>query len=550
MTYMARTGREGRDKPNALFHGDNLDVLREYIEDSSVDLIYLDPPFQSGRDHNLPFKRADGTPPTAQIKAFTDTWTWDHAAKDAFDEVVATGSRVGLVLEVVDRVVGKSAMLSYMSMMALRLIELHRVLKPTGSLYLHCDPTASHYLKVVLDAVFGSENFINEIIWRRSRAHNDRKIRKFGAIHETLLYYGKSAERTFVPQYAERDKDAPKTHDLYRHTDGKLYRKDNCNAPGERGPRYEWNGHVRNWRFSPEERDRLIREGKIVYSKNGMPRVLRPVDPTRGSPLQDLWTDIDPPNSGSHESRSIGYPTQKPVELLERIVTASTNEGDVVLDPFCGCGTTIHAAHNLKRRWIGIDIAKQAIDIIRERFDRHFGEIARQTYTLVREPQDMDGAVALAEDDRYQFERWAVRLAGGEAGEKRKGADGGVDSVLTFQEAVGAPVRKIIVSVKSGHVGVRDVRDLRGTIEREKAAIGVLITLHSPTAPMRREAATTGFFQTTLSNTPEHFPKIQIITIDELFEGVAIRAPVTFRRKAPKRKNPQTEFAFTQTKQS
>ncbi len=463
---------------NTLFYGDNLDILREYVPSESVDLVYLDPPFNSNRSYNVLFKEESGTESAAQITAFEDTWHWNAAAAQTYHDLVLEGSpRVSDMIEALHKFVGENQMMAYLVMMAARLVELHRVLKPTGSLYLHCDPTASHYLKIILDAIFDPRNFVNEIIWRRTRAHNDRKITRYGAIHDTVLYYSKSTGWLFNKVYMALDENKPKTHDLYMHTDGKLYRKGDCRAPGGRGPRYEWNGHVENWRFTQEMAKQLEAEGRIVYSKSGMPRVLRPVDPERGSPLQDVWVDIDPPNSGSGEI--LGYPTQKPLALLERILQASSNPGDVVLDPFAGCGTTVAAAQKLGRRWVGIDITHLSISLLKYRLKDMFGSEAQ--YKVVGEPEDLEGARELARNDRYQFQWWALSLIkakplGGQGDSKvgKKGADQGIDGIITFIDDHTGKAKRAIVQVKSGKVGARDVQQLVGTVEQEKAAIGSL----------------------------------------------------------------------------
>ena len=272
---------------NQLYYGDNLEVLRRYVKDESVDLVYLDPPFNSRQDYNVLFAEKDGTQSSSQIHAFEDTWEWNNDAMRAYEEIVEQGGRVADTMRAFKTFLFNTDMMAYLAMMAPRLIELRRVLKPTGSIYLHCDPTASHYLKILMDAVFGPQFFRNEIIWRRSRGHHDKTLTRFGAIHDVLLFFSKSKDRRFNRLQAERDENAPATHDLYTHSDGKIYRKDNCRAPGNRGPRYEWNGHIQHWRFTREEAQRLEAEGRIVYSKTGMPRVLRPIDPTKGPSVQD-----------------------------------------------------------------------------------------------------------------------------------------------------------------------------------------------------------------------------------------------------------------------
>ena len=390
-------------------------------------------------------------------------------------------------------------------------------------------------MKLLLDGVFGQDCFRNEIIWQRTRAHNDRTIRRYGAVHDTIFFYSRSPEGwVFKVHYLERDENAPKTHDLYQHTDGEIYRKGDCRAPGNRGPRYEWNGHTHNWRFSPEERDRLIAEGRIVYSKNGMPRVLRPLHPTQGSPLQDVWTDIDPLNSGSAEI--LGYPTQKPVALLERLLKGGSNEGDLVLDPFCGCGTTIDAAEKNGRQWIGIDITSLSTALIKSRLRDTYGDSIE--IETVGEPTSAADAGKLAAEDKYQFQWWALGLVGARPIEEKKGADHGIDGKILFRENPKQPKpHQIIFSVKGGGTSVKDVRDLRGVIERDAAVIGVLITLHPPTAPMRTEAADAGFYES--KTWQKKYPRLQIFTVAELLAGRQVARPPTVAldetfKRAPK----------------
>ena len=514
---------------NRLFYGDNLDVLRRHVEAESVDLVYLDPPFNSNASYNVLFAEKSGKQAAAQIQAFEDTWRWDEGSARACKEVVESGGRVSQAMQAFRTFLGDTDMLAYLAMMAPRLVELRRVLKPTGGLYLHCDPTASHYLKMLLDSLFDPINFRNEIIWRRTRAHNDAKLARFGSIHDVILFYSKSENRIFNRTYTERDAARPKTHDLYRHTDGFLYRKGDCRAPGNRGPRYTWNGHERYWRFTQEEAKRLESEGKIVYSKTGMPRVLRPADLTKGSALQDVWTDIDPPNSGSAET--LGYPTQKPLALLERIIESSSNQADTVLDPFCGCGTTVAAAQKLNRRWIGIDITHLAIGLIRHRLRDTYGEHIEATYKIIGEPVDVSGAADLAVSDPYQFQWWALGLVGARPAEGKKGADQGIDGPIYFHEGDGT-TRQVILSVKAGKLHAPYVRDLRGVLEREKAAIGALLTLDEPTKAMRTEAASAGFYTSPWRT----HQKLQIVTVGELLAGERIDMPpirqtdVTYRR--------------------
>lgn len=565
-------------RPNKFFCGDNLEMLRLYLtEDEIVDLVYLDPPFQSGKDYNLLFVRRDGgARAPAQLKAFEDTWDWNEAASAAYDETVAMGRPISLALETFRRFLGPSKMLAYLSMMSVRLFELHRVLKSTGSLYLHCDPSASHYLKIMLDAIFGPENFRNEIVWKRTNAHSG--ARRYGPVHDILFFYTKTSRYTWNPQLVDYD-------EKYLEKFGKI-----CDRTGQKfqdvtmtGPGTRTGDSSKPWRnYDPTKKGRHWQPASYVYNKYkeltgndlGQYPLLKRFDeldrvgllyhpkPKKGSipdlrykfylddapgvPLQDVWTDIDVINSQAAERR--GYPTQKPLELMERIILSSSNKGDVVLDPFCGCGTTVHAAHRHQRRWIGIDISSKAEEHIADRLKTEFGEIALQTYDRHYEPQDLESAISLAENDRLEFQKWALSLVGIGRDESKKGADAGIDGVLAFQEAPGAPVKRIIFSVKSGHHKVSDVRDLRGVLDREKAAMGVVITLNEPTKPMVKEAADAGFYSTTHAFIPEKFPRIQILTVADLLDGARIKAPLAALRKGPKRAvAPQKEFSFMST---
>ncbi len=522
---------------NILYYGDNLNILRQHVPGESVDLVYLDPPFNSNASYNVLFAEQDGSRAASQIRAFEDTWTWDQEDEEVYADLVTAGGRVADIMKAFRTFLGPCNMLSYLVMMAPRLMELRRALKSSGSLYLHCDPTASHYLKLLLDAVFGPENFRNEIVWRRSRGHSDKTLTKYGANHDVIMFYTKSDGWSFIRQQHEKNTSAPKTHDLYQHTDGKLYRKGDCRAPGGRGPRYEWNGVIANWRFTQENARKLEAEGLIVYSKNGMPRILRPVDLSSGHPLQDTWIDIDSPNSGSKEL--LGYPTQKPEALLERIINSSCPEGGLVLDPFCGCGTTIAAAQRLGRAWIGIDITFLSITLMKSRLNDAFGEAVK--YKVVGEPVSVPDAAALAESDPYQFQWWALGLVGARPVEQKKGADKGIDGKIVFRGGRPGQFDTVVISVKAGHTGAAHVRDLRGVVEREGAALGVLISMQEHTAPMRQEAVTAGFFESEVWG--RKYPKIQLFTVAELLAGAQIDMPplrqvgATFK-KAPRSAGP------------
>jgi DNA modification methylase len=525
---------------NQLYYGDNLGVLREHIKDESVDLIYLDPPFNSRQDYNVLFAEKDGTRSSSQIMAFEDTWEWNMDAEAAYQEIVERGGRVSDAMRAFRTFLGHSDMMAYLAMMAPRLIELHRVLKMTGSIYLHCDPTASHYLKILMDGIFGVANFVNEINWKRSSAHSDAKqgAKHFGRVSDTLLFYSKTPDRKwnslyvpYDPEYVARD---------YRRVDpdGRRYRIDNIQGPGgaaKGNPKYEFLGVTRFWRYSKERMDELYRQGRIVQTKPGaVPQYKRYLDEMLGVPVQNVWTDI--PVINNRSSEKLGYPTQKPEALLERIINASSNEGDVVLDPFCGCGTAISVAQRLNRRWIGIDITHLAIGLIKKRLTDAFGDTVRDTYEVIGEPADLSGAQDLATNDPYQFQWWALGLVGARPIEQKKGADRGIDGRLYFHdEPRGGKTKQIIFSVKAGHVQSAYVRDLRGTIDREDAQIGVLISMEAPTKPMLKEAAEAGFYKP--PGLQDKYPRIQILTIENLLAGKQVAHPrlldATFK-KAPK----------------
>ena len=427
------------------------------------------------------------------------------------------------------------------SVMAPRLVELRRVLKPTGSLYLHCDTMASHYLKMLLDGVFGVTNFKNEISWKRTTTKSDFRqgATNWPRIRDILLYYAKDARQlvTFHQPFTAYSDNYVQTK--YRHVDpdGRHYMLDKLTAPGSgtRGhPTYELMGVTRYWVYNREKMNEMVKAGRIVQPSVGaVPRFKRYLDEVKGIAIGDSWDDISAINSMAQER--LGYPTQKPEELLERIINASSNEGDVILDPFCGCGTTVASAQKLKRRWIGIDITHLAISLIKQRLDDAHGETVRATYKVIGEPVSVADAEVLAGADQYQFQWWALGLVGARPAEGKKGADQGIDGRIYFHEGDTAKTKQIILSVKAGKLHAPYVRDLRGVIDREQAAIGVLLALDEPTKAMRTEAASAGFYK---SPWGQH-PRLQIVTVGELLAGKRLDIPpvrqtsVTYKR-APK----------------
>lgn len=499
----------------SLFYGDNLAVMQRYIADESVDLVYLDPPFNSNADYNVLFTEQDGTRSASQIKAFGDTWRWDQEAASSFEELVERGGDASRSMQAFRLMLGESNMLAYLSMMAPRLIELQRVLKPTGSLYLHCDPTASHYLKLLLDSIFGPKFFQNEIIWCYNVGGKSKK--RWARKHDSILFFSKGVKFFF---------------------DGKA-----AGVPRETGTKSFGGKMGYDDRGRPYQ-DKLVKAtGKYYRYYLDEPKI-----------PEDWWADINSLQSGSAE-RS-GYPTQKPEALMERIINGSCPSDGVVLDPFCGCGTTIAASERLGRRWIGIDITYLATHLIKSRLMDGFGDTV--AYSVIGEPTTLDDAARLAEEDRDQFEAWALGLVGARSNGKKKGADKGIDGRLYFHEKPGGKTRQVIISVKSGSTGVADMRDLRGVVDRESAELGLLISLKEPTEPMRTEAATGGFYRSGEEGTGTwgRHPRLQIMTVKDLLEGKRIDMPppsgnLTFRRMPPvERRRHITEPLFRNLPQS
>ena len=548
---------------NKLYYGDNYDVLRLYVRDESVDLVYLDPPFNSRQDYSVLFAEKDGSKSSAQIHAFEDTWTWNLDAERSYQHIVENiGGRIADAMRAFRTFLGTSDMMAYLAMMAPRLVELRRVLKPSGSIYLHCDPTASHYLKILMDAIFLPQHFRNEIIWKRTSSHSAAK--RWGDIHDTIMFYSKSDEMTWnevliahTEEYASR----------YRNQDesGQPWADDNLTASGVRhgDSGAVWRGFDvtakgLHWKVNSktvesivgieaakslsttQKLDLLDAHGFLHWPKQrsgspgGFPRFKRLL--SAGSKIQDVITDIPPINSQAQER--LGYPTQKPEALLERIIKASSNEGDVVLDPFCGCGTTIQVAQRLNRRWIGIDITHLAIGLIKKRLSDAFGPQIRDTYEVIGEPTDFAGAERLAAEDKYQFQWWALGLVGARPAEQKKGADRGIDGRLYFHDDDTGKSKQILFSVKAGGVTVSQIRDLRGTLERDKAEIGIFLCFEEPTKPMLREAAEAGFYQSHVAGGVVQYPRIQILTIQQILDGKQPEYPTHHRdatfKKAPR----------------
>jgi site-specific DNA-methyltransferase (adenine-specific) len=469
---------------NQLYYGDNLDILPEYIPDESVDLVYLDPPFNSNRNYSVIFSKHDTSEDDnqAQIQAFEDTWHWTPATDIQFGEFIEYApNQAADALTAFHTLLGENDAMAYLTNMAPRLLELHRVLKSNGSLYLHCDPTMSHYLKVLMDAIFGVRNFQNEIVW--CYEIGGRSKQRWARKHDIILFYSKSAKFKF-DWTAVKTERKPGTHmKVSVDTDGRAYQ---------------------------EKTDRKTGKVYRYYLDEGaMP--------------PDFWVGIQQLNREAAER--LGYPTQKPLALLERIIEASSDPGDVILDPFCGCGTTVDAAQRLNRKWIGIDVTYIAVDLIVKRLRHTYGNSIAQTFDVDGIPRGMEGAHALFEKSPFDFERWAVSLIGAQPNEKQVG-DKGIDGVARFRLDSKNKFGKILVSVKGGKtLNPGMVRDLSGTVEAQKAQMGILITLEPATKGVRDAINHGGNYVHPANNQP--FPKLQHITVGELLDGNRPKMPPT-----------------------
>lgn len=515
---------------NRLFYGDNLDVLRQ-LQSESVDLVYLDPPFNSARNYNVIFARGEHAGDAgAQIQAFEDTWEWTHATAEQFAEYINGGVpvRVAEALTAFHTLVGENDALAYLVNMAPRLVELHRVLKSTGTLWLHCDPTMSHYLKVLLDSIFDPRSFQNEVIWKRTHTKGDAK-RRLGKNHDVILYYAKGAKQTFSMVYTRHSEEYRETF-KFDDKDGRgIYASAPLDSPNPRpNLTYEYKGYappIKGWRVSEEEMKRLDSDGRLIFPKKSGGRIRRKLyaNEQPGVPVDDIWVDIPPISSQAAER--LGYPTQKPLALLERILNLSTDPGDVVLDPFCGCGTTVDAAQKLGRQWIGIDITYIAVDLILNRLEHSYGKSIRDTIAVDGLPRDAGAAQALFDRNPFDFERWAVSFINAQPNEKQVG-DKGIDGVARFQLDGGVKnLGRVLVSVKGGkQLNPGMVRDLSGTVDTQKAEMGVLITQHPPTRGMIDAANHGGTF--THPANGQKFPRIQIITTAELLAGALPNLPL------------------------
>ena len=522
---------------NQLIFGDNLDVLKsKIISDESIDLIYLDPPFNSKKTYNIIYKSpSNSKSENTQVEAFSDTWSWGEDDEQVLSELGALEDKnIYNILHSFRSFMGESDMMAYLTNMAIRIYFLKKKLKDSGSIFLHCDTTASHYLKIILDNIFGNQNFINEIVWKRTTAHSDGK--KFGRIHDIILYYTKNNKKNkwnktykpYDPKYVE---------DFYKYEDknGK-YMADNATASGLEGGgyEYEWKGHTRIWRYPLTKMKALDKENKIHYTSTGMARVKRYLDSAKGVPDQDIFDDILA--IGSRSKERLGYPTQKPLKLLEKIILSSTNEGDVVLDPFCGCGTTIIAAESLKRNWVGIDITNLAIGLVERRLRNSFKKVNFKSNGI---PKSLSQAFKLRDLSEknpklyWEFQYWANNLIPGVINNSTRGSDGGVDGtfwIVADKKKNQFIFDKGIVSIKSGaNISVAMVDSLFGSMKKNKAKCGLLVTLEKPKSTMIKAAAQMGvniYFG-------KKYPKVECISVEELLKGVRPKTPISVHFETP-----------------
>lgn len=512
---------------NQLYYGDNLTIMRD-MPSASVDLIYLDPPFNSQRNYNLIYKKLTGQPVPEQEVAFCDAWEMDaekeamardiHLAfkKDGADpDVVAFWEAWMKALRHT-----QPRLLAYLVYMSYRLFEMRRILKPTGSIYLHCDPTASHYIKIIMDGVFGHSNFRNEIIWRRSHPKG-LAFTRFASSHDVILSYAKNANAVkWNPIYRPYDPALiQKQYSLF-DSDGRRYQLTSLLNPNPNRPNltYEFKGVTKVWRWTKERMMEEDAKGRIVVPREGkgVPRYKRYLDEQEGIPVGDFWDDIEMVQG----SESLGYPTQKPITLLERIIKASSNEGDIVFDPFCGCGTAVYAAHKLSRKWIGCDIAILSVQIVRDVLLKRFGLHECEHYQIGGIPLSAEGAKDLFDRDAHQFQHWAIEMAGGFASTKHSG-DLGIDGRLHFETQGG--LKNMVISVKGGKsLTPAFVRELRGVLERESdSEMAGFICLQKPTKGMLTEAASAGIY----TYQGKDYHRLQIRTVQDLLDGKGFDTP-------------------------
>ncbi|GAO38349.1 putative DNA-methyltransferase [Sphingomonas changbaiensis NBRC 104936] len=530
-----------------LFYGDNLEVLRSKVATDSVDLCYIDPPFNSKRNYFQIYNN-QGSEDRALAQAFVDTWEWGDEAREGLEWItdlaqLNSGKLTEQTVELIkglEKVLKRGSLFAYIVHMTLRIVEIRRVLKPNGSFYLHCDPTASHYLKLICDAVFCGQggDYKNEIAWKRTSSHNDASqgLSRYGRAHDIIFFYSKSKSPTWNLQFADYSEAYKKQHYSNIAPDGRRYKTSDLTAAKPGGDvSYEFKGvkppEGRFWAYSRANMEKFDAEGRLQFAaKSGMPRLRHFLDEMPGVPLGDQWDDIPPINSQAAER--LGYPTQKPEALLERIIRASSNEGDVVLDAYCGCGTSVAVAQRLNRNWIGIDITYQSIALILKRLeDTYPAEWPQIEATILLDgvPRDMASAVALAnrKDDktRKEFEKWALLTYSRNQARinEKKGADGGIDGIAYFlidKDTNG----KAAFQVKSGGATRNTLAALNSDRQRVKAEFGILISMDAATPSMKNEIAEAGKYKHPLLDREDD--RLQVVTVEEILAGKRLDLPM------------------------
>ena len=524
---------------NRLYYGDCLTIMRDHMKLASADLIYLDPPFNSDQSYNAIYKDETGRPLPDQIAAFNDLWTLNEDREREIRMMPVLMRESGIEDDTVEFWKfwmnalrnTQPRLLAYLAYMVQRLVVMKTLLRPTGSVYLHCDPTASHYIKVMMDGIFGHSNFRSEIIWKRTSAHS--AAHRFGPVHDVLLFFTKSDKFTWNPLYQDYDQSYVDTFYSHENNDGRRWRRSDLTGAGVRHGETgeDWRGinvtqKGRHWSRPPKALDILDAQGKIHWPKKegGIPMLKRYLDEQKGVPLQDVWTDIRPIHNLADER--MGYATQKPLGLLERIISASTNEGDVVLDPFCGCATTLEAAHRLKRKWIGIDIAIHAVKrVATVRLKERLKLVPGQDFDIQGVPRTLEGAHDLWEHDKYHFQKWAVEQVDGFVTTKQT-ADGGVDGRLYFDVPGERDLQSMSIEVKGGkNVSIRDLRALRGVLENGVAVMAGLIVMEPLGAVQERNfqrfMAKAGDFE--VNRKP--YARMQMLTIPDILDGRVFKTP-------------------------
>ena len=536
---------------NRLYYGDCLTIIRDHLRLYSVDLIYLDPPWNSERDYNAIYRTETGRLLPDQVQAFWDTWTLDAERERAIRTMPILMREQGIDDNVAEfwrtwmdaLRHTQPRLLAYLSYLVERLIWMKGILKPTGSIYLHCDPTCSHYIKVMLDGIFGHGNFRNEITWQRSDSHNTAN--RYGNIADNILFYVASEKATWnggFHVYESGEKFSPEQMQRFKHMDpnGRRYKLENLTAPrpDSTSGKFEWRGTMpgknRGWGYRVEQLEEWWEQGRIHTKRDGTPRMdgLKVyLDETDGKALQNIWTDIARiPNTSSER---LGYATQKPLKLIERIIKASSNEGDVVLDPFCGCGTTVEAAHNLKRKWIGIDIAIHAIKRVSAvRLRERLGLVQDRDYEIEGVPSTMEGAQDLWERDKYHFQQWAVEQVGGFVTTK-KSSDGGIDGRIYFETIPDGPLESMVLEVKGGkNVTIQALRALRGVLDEGDALQAGLIIMEPLNTTKSRNFERFMASAGDLEVGRRKFPRMQLLSVEDILDGETFKTPDVLGKQA------------------